>query len=134
MSSGCVLDFWKHVFEQVFKRHRMGAALVGDEEFTITGKFAIVEGDVMVVVVSMKCHFEFMKDEAFAFFGIAFGFFDFSYHTVVHVYSPYVKGNEKGTQEERAFQSFSSWLSVNTVIIVFTLKKVYDDLVAESTG
>ncbi|GAB4493511.1 MAG: hypothetical protein OHK0010_25980 [Anaerolineales bacterium] len=88
----------------------------------------------MVIVIAAEGDFELVEDKAAAVFGITFGFFDFSNHTVVHGLLSFVTGNEKGTQEERAFQYSTSWMSVNTGISVFTLQRVYDELGAESTG
>jgi len=62
----------------------MGAALVGDKELAIAGKGAIIEGDMVVIIVAMEGHVELVKAEAFAILGIAFGFFDLSNQTVVH--------------------------------------------------
>jgi hypothetical protein len=92
-----------HVFQQDFKRHGMAATLVGQEEFTVTGKFSTIESDVVFIVIPMEGHVKLIKAEAFAVLSVAFGFFDLSDHPVVHYIISFSEGMKKARGQARAF-------------------------------
>jgi hypothetical protein len=61
--------FRKHVSEQVvLQRHRMRASLVRKKEFTVAVKDALIEGDMVIVVIAAEGQFEPGEAEAFRVF------------------------------------------------------------------
>jgi hypothetical protein len=128
-----LLGLGEHAFQQViFERHGVSAAAMRNEELAVTGERTVIEHNMVVVIIAAEGHFEFVEYEAGAVFGVAFGFFNFSNQTVVHVLLSFVRGNEKGTQEERAFQKSSGWMSVNTRISVCLPCREYKTIWARS--
>jgi hypothetical protein len=68
----------------------MAAALVCEEELTITGKNIVLECNMVVVVVTVEGKVKLVEAEAFAVFSITFGLFDLSDHSIIHfIYSPF---------------------------------------------
>lgn len=65
-----------HVLEEDLESHTMAAAFVGDEEFTVAVEGAVIETDIMIVIVAMEGDIEFIEPEAFAVFRITLGFFE----------------------------------------------------------
>jgi len=74
-----------HVLKNDLKRHSVSATLVSDEELAITLKFTIIILYLMTVIVSMERKVELVEPEAIALLGVTLGFFDLSYHAIIHL-------------------------------------------------
>lgn len=73
-----------HILEQDFDRHGMGTTVMSYKKFAIASKRAVVEGDLMIIVIAMKCDIEFIEEEAVALLCVPFGFLPFADHSIVH--------------------------------------------------
>jgi hypothetical protein len=78
-----------HILEQDLKRHTVTAALMGDKELAIAPEFTVFINDSMIVVIPVKCYIKFIEAKSFAILCIAFGFFQFADHSIVHTLSPF---------------------------------------------
>jgi hypothetical protein len=68
----------------------MAAALMRQEELTITLELAILKPDLMSVVIAVKCKFESAEVKAVRALGVALRLFPFSDHPIVHPLSPFI--------------------------------------------
>jgi hypothetical protein len=82
----------------------MSTALVSNKELAITLKFTICKTDLVVIVVTVKCHGKFIEPKTLAVFGVALCFFDFSNHPIVHVRLLLCREMKKARRQARAFQ------------------------------
>jgi hypothetical protein len=80
---------WEHILEQDLERHAVSTALMGDKEFTVAFESAILESDMMYVVVSGKRHIKLVETKAVFVFRVTFGLFDFADHSIIHTLSPF---------------------------------------------
>ena len=76
----------------------MAAALVCEEELTVTAKSSVLETNMVVIVITVEGYIKLVEAEAFAFFSVALGFFNLPDHPIVHFFTLLVQRNEKGTQ------------------------------------
>jgi len=76
--------FRQNPLEFDLERHRVGAALMGHEEFTVAVKHAIFKSHMVIIVIAMEGHIKLVEGKTILLFGIAFRFFPFSDHSIVH--------------------------------------------------
>jgi hypothetical protein len=74
----------QHFVQNALERHRVAAHSTQMEKLAIALPIALFELDLVVVVVAAERNGKLFKMEAIGFLGIAFGFFDFSDHSVIH--------------------------------------------------
>jgi len=81
--------FWEHPLEHFFEGHGVGANAAREEEIAVTGPLTVRESDAVGVVFPVYTDCERFEVEAVSFLGISFRFFDFSDHSIVHIFSPF---------------------------------------------
>ena len=57
---------------------------MGHKEFTVTAKRAIIKSHMVIIVIAMESHIKLVEEETILLFSIAFRFFSFSDHSIVH--------------------------------------------------
>ena len=80
----------------------MGTSVVCNKEFTVTTINTVIECDMVVVVIPVKCKVKFIEEESVSFLGVTFGFLALSDQSVVHYSSPF------GIVPFAAFKSFKA--------------------------
>ena len=60
-----------HSLEQDFNGHGVRATLMSYEELTITHISAIIEGNMVIVVITVESEVKFVEQESISFFSIA---------------------------------------------------------------
>jgi len=80
----------------------VGTSVVCNKEFTITTIDTVIECDVVIVVISVKCKVKFIEEESVSFLGVTFGFLALSDQSVVHYLAPF------GIVPFAAFKSFKA--------------------------
>jgi hypothetical protein len=78
-----------HILEQDLESHGMSTAFMGNKEFTVALECAVVETDVMFVVVAMKGHIELVETEPLSVFRVTFCLLKLADHSIVHTLSPF---------------------------------------------
>jgi hypothetical protein len=76
--------FRDHALKQDFDGHRMSTTVVSDKEFAVAGIGTVVEGNMVIVVITVKGKVEFIEDKAIALLRISPGFFSLADQSVVH--------------------------------------------------
>ena len=61
-----------HILEQDLERHRVPTAFVGQKEFTVALKDAVIIGDMVFIVIPVKGKIELVETEPFTVLRIAF--------------------------------------------------------------
>jgi hypothetical protein len=74
----------QHRLQDSLQGHRMTADAAEVEEIAITLPFALIEPDLMVIIVAAKRKAELVELKTIRFLGVPLGLFDFSNHPVVH--------------------------------------------------
>jgi hypothetical protein len=82
----------------------MATALVSEEKLTVTAKNSVLETNMVVIVITVEGHIELVEAEAFAFFGVALGFFNLPDHPIVHFLLSLFREMKKARRQARAFQ------------------------------
>jgi len=80
----------------------MGTPMMCYKEFTIATIHTVIECDVVVIVIPMKCKVKFIEEESVSFLCVTFGFLALSDQSVVHYSSPF------GIVPFAAFKSFKA--------------------------
>ena len=73
-----------HVLQDDLQSHRVAAALMGKEELAIALEFAVVETELVTVVVSMESDLKLIEVKAIALLSVTLGFLDLAYHSIIH--------------------------------------------------
>jgi len=76
----------------------MSTAMVGYKEFAVTSINTVLKTYVVIVIITVKCNIKFVEEEAIPLFSIPFGFFSFSYHSIVHLLFSFQDWNKKSTR------------------------------------
>ena len=97
--------FHDHPLEKDIKRHGVSTSLVGDEEFTITLKDAVVIFDIVFVVVAVEGQFKLVEAKTCVVLCISFCFFQLADQSVIHRKLLLKKDKQKGTQYDACLGS-----------------------------
>jgi hypothetical protein len=73
-----------HSLKEDFDCHRVSATVMRHKEFAIANKGPIVEGNMVIIVVTMKCQIEFVEKETVSFLSIAFCLLSLADQSIVH--------------------------------------------------
>jgi hypothetical protein len=73
----------------------VAAPLMGKEELAVALELAIVEMNLVTVIISMERDVEFVEAKSFALLGIALGFLDLADHAIIHFQSPFSRSEMK---------------------------------------
>jgi hypothetical protein len=84
----------------------MAAALVSEEELTITAESTVLKTNMVVIIITVEGHVKLIEAEAFAIFGVTLGFFNLSDHPIVHYLLSFSREMKKARRQARAFQEF----------------------------
>ena len=76
--------FGNHALKKDLKRHSMCTAMVSHVKLTVTAVDTVIEGHVVVIVISMKSKIKLVEEEAISLFSITSGFLSLTYHSIVH--------------------------------------------------
>jgi len=77
--------FWNHPLQQDLKSHGVGTAVMRHKKFAVTIVYTVFERYMMVVIIAMKGHIEFVEEEAILLFSVPFCLLPFADHSVVHL-------------------------------------------------
>ena len=75
---------WDHLLQNDLECHGMPATLVGKEELAIAQKFAVLEHDLVIIIVPVECKVKLVEPKTVAFLGVTLGLLDFTYYSIIH--------------------------------------------------
>jgi hypothetical protein len=73
-----------HIFEQDLQRHRVTAALVGDEKFAVAIKNTFIVTNVMLTIIAVEIKVKLIKEETMSVLCVTFCLFYFSNQSRIH--------------------------------------------------
>jgi hypothetical protein len=76
---------WDHILKQDLESHGMSAALVGNEEFTVTIVGTIFKANMVIIIITVERKIKLVEEKALPLFRVPLCLFSFSDHSVVHV-------------------------------------------------
>jgi len=76
--------FWYHPMKQVFKCHGMSTTMMRYEELAIAVICAIIESDMMIIIVPVKSKIKFIEAKTGSILSVSFCFFQLADQSVVH--------------------------------------------------
>ena len=80
----CFHSFDNHIFKQDLQRHGMAASLMGNEEFAIAIKNAVIVRNMMFTIVAVEVEVKLIEVESTSILRVTFCLFNLTYQSRIH--------------------------------------------------